>query len=142
MRPGPAVPMADGPRAEPTLGRRPEPIDRDLTVTEAVTGARVVTVVGPVDREMARRFRAGIRTLVQWNGRPIVVDLRRAPGDELLIATALHDITPRPVVSLVIDPRAVEAWTAIDHTEATVYPTLSAALEPRIPSGRRGATRP
>jgi hypothetical protein len=133
--------MADGPRAEPTLGRRPEPVERDLTVTEAVTGARVVTVIGPVDREVARRFRDGVRTLVRWNCRPIVVDLRRAPGDELLIASALRDITPRPAVSLVIDPRAVEAWTAIDHTETTVYPTLSAALEPRIPSERRGASR-
>jgi hypothetical protein len=128
--------MADGAHSEPTLGRRPGPVERDLTVTEAVTGARVVTVVGPVDHEVARRFRAGVRTLVQWNGRPIVVDLRQAPGDELLIATALRDITPRPVVSLVIDPRAVEAWMSIDHSETAVYPTLSDALEPRVPGGR------
>jgi hypothetical protein len=128
--------MADGSRAEPALGNRPEPAERDLTVTEAVTGARVVTVVGPVDREVARRFRDGVRTLARWNCRPIVVDLGRAPGDELLIASALRDITPRPLVSLVIDPRAVDAWMSIDHSETTVYPTLSDALEPRVPGGR------
>jgi hypothetical protein len=133
--------MADGPRPEAAPARRPEPAERDLTVTEAVTGARVVTVVGPVDREVARRFRDGVRMLARWNCRPIVVDLRRAPGDEHIIATALRGLTPRPVVSLVIDPRAVEAWTSIDHTETTVYPTLSAALEPRVPGSRDGAPR-
>jgi hypothetical protein len=131
--------MADGARSEPALGSRPVPVERDLTVTDAVTGARVVTVVGPVDREVARRFRDGVRTLARWNGRPIVVDLRRAPGDEILIASALRDITSAPCappVSLVIEPRAVEVWTSIDHAETAVYPTLSAALEPGARCGR------
>lgn len=138
-------------------GRRPAAARPHLVVTETVTGARVLAVTGPVDREMARRLYDEVETLLRRSTRPIVIDLLNAPGSELAALAALQDIARHPAppspadercesnvrsendpstndairFHLVIDPTAAEAWMSIDHRQNAVYPTLSAALEPR-----------
>ena len=145
-------PLPRRPAAGPAMGRA-----QSITVSEAVTGARVVTVTGPPYPELLDRLSRGIAALMRLSARPLVIDLRGAQGDELAIFAAVREAAstvaqPHPergparatcagersagpdrrtVVRFVIDTTRLDAWAAIDHRVFEVFPTLHAALEPK-----------
>lgn len=129
------------------------------TLGEAVNGARIITVVAPINAATARRLRRQVVRLLRTGGRPLVVDLHPARGTEAIAVNALRDLATRPHqapgrrsahsdsdaessevkkpgetaaagLRLVLDPAAVPAWVLVDPTAVEIYPTLAAALEP------------
>ena len=117
-------------------GLGPGPDRPRLSITDAATGARVISIGATLDATAAAELRREVRALLARSADPLVVDLTAVRAAQPVASAVLRDLAYEAGAAdvdlrVVRDPAAPEVARAVLDDEALfeIYPTLDAALQ-------------